>query len=72
MVYTDLGLTRSMKQAVARAEHEGRGVEYRQLDGWEAGGAEWGKDGEIPVVAAGEEEVDESSEIDVTRSEGLI
>jgi len=34
VVYTDLGLTPAMKQAIARAEHEGRPVEYRRLEQW--------------------------------------
>lgn len=34
VVYTDRGTTRLMKEAIARAGHEGREVEYRTLDGW--------------------------------------
>lgn len=40
IVYTDLGVNRCMKEAVARAEHEGREVEYRQLAGWAAAPAQ--------------------------------
>lgn len=36
VVYTDRGTTRSMKEAVARAQHEGREVEFRTLPGWSA------------------------------------
>lgn len=38
VIYTDLGTTRPMKEAAARAQHEGRGVEYRTLPGWALGG----------------------------------
>lgn len=39
VVYTDLGINRLMREAIARAEHEGREVEYRTLDGWAAEGS---------------------------------
>jgi hypothetical protein len=38
VIYTDLGTTRPMKEAAARAKHEGRDVEYRTLEGWAAEG----------------------------------
>lgn len=38
VVYTDLGVNRCMKEAIARAGHEGREVEYRTLAGWAAEG----------------------------------
>ena len=31
VVYTDLGISEGMKQGIARAEEEGRGIEYRVL-----------------------------------------
>jgi hypothetical protein len=36
VVYTDRGVNRLMKEAIARAEHEGREVEYRTLPDWAA------------------------------------
>jgi hypothetical protein len=34
VVYIDLGVSKGMTFGIARAHHEGRPVEYRQLDGW--------------------------------------
>lgn len=38
VVYTDLGLTDRVRAAIARAENEGREVEYRSLPAWRAEG----------------------------------
>lgn len=35
VVYTDLGLSRGMEQGIARAQLEGREVEWRTLGKWE-------------------------------------
>lgn len=34
VVYTDRGISRGMKHGMARAEREGRPIEYRTLEGW--------------------------------------
>lgn len=34
-VYTDLGISSGMKRGIARAEQEGRPIEYRELGDWD-------------------------------------
>lgn len=36
VVYADLGVSRGMAEGIARAEAEGRPVEYRRLEGWQS------------------------------------
>jgi hypothetical protein len=34
VVYTDLGITEGMRAGIARAEEDGRLIEYRKIEGW--------------------------------------
>ncbi|MER9506029.1 hypothetical protein [Mesorhizobium sp. M0579] len=36
VVYADLGISRGMAEGIARAEAEGRPVEYRRLEAWQS------------------------------------